>query len=50
MNDKKYQVFISSTYTDLAEERKRFLMFFLWQIVFRQEWKHLWRQIQSNLK
>lgn len=25
MNDKKYQVFISSTYTDLAEERKKIL-------------------------
>lgn len=25
MNDKKYQVFISSTYTDLAEERKKLL-------------------------
>lgn len=41
MNNKKYQVFISSTYADLLEERKKILDVLLWQTVFPQEWKCL---------
>lgn len=47
--EKRYQVFISSTYSDLQEERGKVMQAVMSRIVYLQEWNYFQPLMKNNL-